>query len=149
MPTALAEPVDVAALAEALRGPLLRVSRRLRLEAQKAGLSVLDALILGAVTKKPGVGVSALAEAEQTSKPTMSAHIMRLVAAGLLERRIDAADGRRWGLAVTAAGARKLEAIRRQRNDWLAARLTKLTPEERDLLAAAAAPLLRLTTVEP
>jgi DNA-binding MarR family transcriptional regulator len=141
--------LDITTLADALRPALLRISRRLRLEAHKSGLSVLDALILGAVTKNPGVGVSALAEAEQTSKPTMSAHIMRLAAAGLLERRGDEADRRRSGLAVTAAGARKLEAIRRQRNDWLAARLAKLTPEERDAVAAAVAPLLRLTTVEP
>ena len=149
MPTTTLDTLDVAALADSLRGPLLRISRRLRLEAQKAGLSVLDALILGAVTKSPGVGVSALAEMEQTSKPTMSAHIMRLAAGGLLERRSDDADGRRSGLAVTAAGARKLEAIRRQRNDWLAARLAKLSPQERELLAQAIAPLLRLTTVEP
>ena len=140
---------DIETLADALRPPLLRISRRLRLEAGKAGLSVLDALILGAVKKNPGVGVSALAEAEQTSKPTMSAHIMRLAAAGLLERRGDAADRRRSGLAVTSAGARKLEAIRRQRTDWLAARLAKLSPEEREAIAAAVAPLLRLTTVEP
>jgi DNA-binding MarR family transcriptional regulator len=141
--------LDNTTLADAMRPALLRISRRLRLEAHKAGLSVLDALILGAVKKNPGVGVSALAEAEQTSKPTMSAHIMRLAAAGLLERRGDATDRRRAGLAVTAAGLRKLEAIRRQRNDWLAARLAKLTPAERDALAAAVEPLLRLTTVEP
>jgi DNA-binding MarR family transcriptional regulator len=141
--------LDITTLADALRPALLRLSRRLRLEAHKAGLSVLDALILAAVKKNPGVGVSALAEAEQTSKPTMSAHVMRLTVAGLVERRGDAADKRRAGLAVTAAGTRKLEAIRRQRNDWLAARLAKLTPEERDALAAAVAPLLRLTTVEP
>jgi DNA-binding MarR family transcriptional regulator len=147
--SALAETLDVTALAEALRPALLRLSRRLRLEAHRAGLSMLDALILGAVKKNPGVGVSALAEAEQTSKPTMSAHIMRLTVAGLLERSSDAADRRRSGLAVTAAGARKLDTIRRQRNDWLAVRLSKLTAQERDALAAAVAPLLRLTTIEP
>jgi DNA-binding MarR family transcriptional regulator len=141
--------LDNIALADALRPSLLRISRRLRQEARKAGLSVLDALILGAVKKNPGVGVSALAEAEQTSKPTMSAHIMRLTAGGLLQRSEDAEDRRRSGLAVTAAGAKKLEVIRQQRNDWLAARLAKLTPQERDALAAAVGPLLRLTTVEP
>lgn len=147
--TTLAEPLDITALAEALRPALLRVSRRLRQEAGKAGLSVLDALILGAVKKNPGMGVSALAEFEQTSKPTMSAHVMRLTAAGLLARHGDASDRRRSGLAITPAGLRKLEAIQRQRNDWLAARLAKLTDAERESLAAAAAPLLRLTVVEP
>lgn len=135
---------DIAALAEALRPGLLRVSRRLRQEAQKAGLSAQDALLLGFIRKNPGVGVSALAEAEQTSKPTMSAHVKRLEAAGLIARRDDADDGRRSGLAVTPAGARKLDAIRRSRNDWLAARLAGLAEAERAALAAAAGPLLKL-----
>jgi DNA-binding MarR family transcriptional regulator len=139
---------DLTALAEALRGPLLRVSRKLRQEAQKAGLSVQDALILGHVRKHPGVGVSELADVDQISRPTMSAHVKRLEAAGWLTRSDDAQDGRRSGLAVTAAGGRKLEAIQRLRNDWLSARLARLTDAERRQLADAAAPLLRLVSVD-
>ncbi|MGH6964896.1 MAG: MarR family winged helix-turn-helix transcriptional regulator [Phenylobacterium sp.] len=135
-------------LADVLRGPLLRVSRKLRQEAQKAGLSVQDALILGYVRKNPGAGVSELADADQISRPTMSAHVKRLEAAGWLSRSDDAEDGRRSGFAVTPAGARKLDAIRRLRNDWLSARLALLTDTERTQLAAAAAPLLRLVSVE-
>jgi DNA-binding MarR family transcriptional regulator len=138
---------DVAALAEALRPAILRVSRRLRAEAQKAGLSSQDALLLGHISKHPGVGVSALAEFERTSKPTMSAHIKRLEAAGLVARASHAEDARRSGLSITAAGQRKLELIRRERNDWLAARLARLTEAERALLADAAPALLRL--IEP
>jgi DNA-binding MarR family transcriptional regulator len=139
----------VETLAESLRPALLRVSRRLRQEAGKLGLSAQDALLLGAIQKNPGIGVSELADAEQTSRPTMSGHVKRLEAAGWLVRREDAEDGRRCGLAVTPAGARQIEAIRRRRNDWLAARLAKLSPDERDRLAAAAAPLLKLVSVEP
>jgi DNA-binding MarR family transcriptional regulator len=141
--------VTVESLAESLRPALLRVSRRLRQEAGKLGLSAQDALLLGAIQKNPGIGVSELADAEQTSRPTMSGHVKRLEAAGWLVRREDAEDGRRCGLAVTPAGARQIEAIRRRRNDWLAARLAKLSPDERDRLAAAAAPLLKLVSVEP
>ena len=143
-----AAPAELSTLAEALRGPLLRVSRKLRQEAQKAGLSTQDALILGHIRKHPGVGVSELADADQISRPTMSAHVKRLEAAGWLARSDDAADGRRSGLAVTGAGARKLEAIQRLRNDWLSARLALLTDTERAQLAAAAAPLLRLVSVD-
>jgi DNA-binding MarR family transcriptional regulator len=131
-------------LADALRPAILRVSRRLRQEAQKAGLSAQDALLLGHIRKAPGVGVSALAEFERTSRPTMSAHIKRLEAAGLVAKSGDAEDGRRSGLAVTAAGVRKLDAIRRQRNDWLAARLARLDAADRVALEAAAGALLRL-----
>jgi DNA-binding MarR family transcriptional regulator len=142
-------PLTVEALAEALRPGLLRVSRRLRQEAGKLGLSAQDALLLGAIQKNPGIGVSELAEAEQTSRPTMSSHVKRLEGAGWIVRREDAADGRRSGLEITPAGARQIDAIRQRRNDWLAARLAKLSPDERDRLAAAAAPLLKLVSVEP
>lgn len=137
-------PPDIVALAETLRPALLRVSRRLRLEAQKVGLSAQDALLLGHITKNPGIGVSALAEAEKISRPTMSAHVKRLEAEGLIARSDDAKDGRRSGLTITPAGIRKLEIIRRERNDWLAARLGRLSPEDRALLEAAAGALLRM-----
>lgn len=136
-------------LAEALRPALLRVSRRLRQEAQRAGVSALDALILGQIMRIPGVGVCDLADAEQLSRPTMSSHVKRLEAAGWVARAEHADDGRRSGLAVTPAGARQLEAIRQHRNDWLAARIAKLDPAARDDLDAAIAPLLQLLALEP
>jgi len=140
--------IDPTALADLLRPALTRVSRRLRLEAQKAGLSAQDVSLLGHVRKTPGIGVSRLAEAEQTSRPTMSGHVKRLEAAGLLERMDDQSDGRRCGLRITPAGGRKLDTVRRQRNDWLAGRLARLTPEEQHRLASAAEPLLKLVAAD-
>jgi DNA-binding MarR family transcriptional regulator len=140
---------EVLALAEALRPALLRVSRRLRQETQQDGLSVQDAMLLGRIRSTPGLGVCDLADAEQISRPTMSAHVKRLEAAGLLSRTGDAEDGRRSGLDLTPAGTRRLDALRRRRNDWLAARLAQLSPEERQRLADATAPLLRLVSVDP
>ena len=138
----------VSALAETLRGPLLRVSRRLRQEALKVGLSAQDALILGFIREHPGVGVSELADVEQISRPTMSSHVKRLEAAGWLHRAGDVRDGRRQGLTLTPAGVRKHEAIQRHRNDWLAARLVRLSPAERQRLADAAGPLLKLLSLD-
>ena len=148
MSAAEAETVDVSGLAETLRGPILRLSRRMRQAGQKAGLSAQEALILGYLKKNPGAGVSELADFEQISRPTMSSHVKRLEAAGWLTRADDARDGRRQGLSVTPAGARKHEAIQRQRNDWLAARLARLTAAERDSLTAAAGPLLKLVSLD-
>jgi DNA-binding MarR family transcriptional regulator len=142
----LTDPIDVAVLAEALRGPLLRVSRRLRQAGQKAGLSAQESLILGYLKKHPGAGVSELAEFEQVSRPTMSTHVKRLEAMGWIARADDAEDGRRQGLTVTPAGLRKHAATQAQRNDWLAARLRALTAAERDALTAAAQPLLKLAS---
>jgi DNA-binding MarR family transcriptional regulator len=136
---------DILPLADALRPALLRVSRALRREAQRAGVSALDAQLLGAVKKNAGIGVSDLADREQMTRASMSSHVKRLEQAGWIARaEADADDRRRVGLTLTAKGVKALEAIRRRRNDWLAARLSRLGAEERAMLAAAAEPLARL-----
>jgi DNA-binding MarR family transcriptional regulator len=140
---------ETLALADNLRAPLLRVARRLRQEAQRAGSSALDALILGHIRRHPGIGVSELAQAEQISRPSMSGHIKRLEAAGWILRIDDARDGRRSGLRLTPSGEAQVVAVRQRRNDWLADRLARLSPEERAALAAAGGPLLKLLECEP
>ena len=136
---------DVLPLVDALRSPLLRLARALRREAQRAGVSALDAQLLGVVKKSGGIGGSDLADREQMTRASMSSHVKRMEAAGWIARAAaDADDRRRVGLTLTAKGGKALDAIRRRRNDWLAARLAGLSRDERALLAAAAAPLARL-----
>ena len=149
MPPPVPDLLDIPALAAALRGPLIRASRRLRREAQKVGLSAHDAVILGYIKRTPGAGVSELADFDEISRPTMSSHVKRLEAQGWIARADDAEDGRRCGLTLTPAGLRKFETLQRLRNDWLASRLARLTPAERDALAAAAGPLRKLATLDP
>lgn len=139
---------DTLALADGLRAPLLRVARRLRQEAQRAGSSALDALILGHIRRNPGIGVSDLADAEQMSRPSMSSHVKRLEAAGWILRSDHSEDGRRSGFAITPQGQAQLDAVRQRRNDWLAERLSQLSPEARAALAAANEPLLQLLSLD-
>jgi len=136
-------------LADALRPALLRASRALRREAQRAGVSALDAQLLGVVKKNPGIGVCALADREQMSRASMSGHVKRLTQAGWVARAHGDDDRRRSGLALTARGAKALDAIRRRRNDWLAARLARLAPADREALARAADPLMLLAEDRP
>lgn len=136
-------------LTETLRPVLLRLSRRLRQEAQKAGVSALDALLLMHIHRHPGIGVCDLADAERLSRPTMSGHVKRLEAAGWITRADHADDGRRSGLAVTAPGEARLDEIRRLRNDWLSSRLAQLSEAERGEIAQAAPALLKLLSLEP
>ncbi len=144
-PAAPPQPADVTSLADALRPVLLRLGRRLRREADQMGLSPLDAALLQMVAKHEGIGVSELADKERTSRPTMSIHVKRLQAEGWVARQAPQVDDRRRvGLVITAAGLNALEAVRRRRNDWLADRLTRLTPDERTLIARALAPLGRI-----
>jgi DNA-binding MarR family transcriptional regulator len=132
--------------ADRLRPIILKLSRHLRREAQKVGVSALDAQLLGIIKLWPGVGVSELAQTEQMSRPAMSAHVKRLEAAGWIARKPEDtdADKRRVALIVTAKGLQALTAIRRSRNDWLAGRLALLSPAERMALEAGLAPLGRL-----
>lgn len=144
-----ASSTEPAELAESLRPALMRVSRRLRQQTSSVGMSALDAMLLIQIRKEPGVGVSQLADAEHMARPTMSAHVKRLEAAGWIARAEDLEDGRRCGLSVTPEGVAALEAVRRERNDWLAARLALLSPAARRALAEATAPLLQILEVEP
>ena len=80
---------------------------------------------------RDGIGVSELAELEQTSRPTMSAHVKRLEALGWIARMApDSDDKRRIGLTHPPAGDKALVAVSRRRNDWLAGRLAELSPAE-------------------
>jgi len=136
---------DISELAEALRPALLRLTRQLRKESQRFGMSPLDVMLLGLVKRREGIGVSELADLEQMSRPTMSSHVKRLEQAGWIARQApDSEDKRRVGLVITPAGRRAVEAVKRQRNDWLAGRLAGLTPEARELVRAAIGPLAQI-----
>ena len=136
---------DIQALTEALRPAVLRLSRKLRRQSQQVGLSPLDAMLLGGVKLQDGIGVSELADQEQMSRPTMSAHVKRLEAAGWIARQPPPQDDRRRvGLTLTPAGAKALEAVRRRRNDWLAKQLASLSPQAREALAAAVGALTQI-----
>jgi DNA-binding MarR family transcriptional regulator len=140
----LPDAIDPLTLALALRRSILRTARRLRQETQAQDVSENDLMLLGQIGRNPGVGVSGLAELEGTTQPTISTQVKRLEAAGFVARAADLEDARRSGLSLTALGAKRLDAIRRRRTDWLAKRLAALSPEERAHLAEAATALQHL-----
>jgi DNA-binding MarR family transcriptional regulator len=136
---------EPAALAEALRPVLLRLSRQLRRQSEPLGLSAIESLLLSRILLNAGIGVSELADREKMSRPAMSAHIKRMEAAGFIARSApDPADRRRVSLQVTEAGLDAREAVRRRRNDWLAGRLATLPAEARAAVEAAIGPLAEL-----
>ena len=149
-PAALARAhADSADLADRLRPALMRVSRYLRREAQRAGVSALDALLLGSIKKNPGISASELAEREHMTRPTMSGHVKRLESSGWIGRAPVAGDDRRRiSLVITRKGERALDEIRKHRNDWLAARLSGLSPRAIAQIEAAIEPLLALAREE-
>lgn len=131
-------PVDVA---NSLRPVLLHLNRHLRREVHTSGVSAGQLSLLGLIDGNPGIGVAELATREGMSMPSVSNHLDRLEASGLVTRRQAERDRRRVDLEVTPEGQRVLKVIRSKRTAWLSARLSKLTDDEINAIAAAIAPL--------
>lgn len=124
---------DAVELANRLRPVLLRIGRELRRETHTLGITGGQVYILATIRDRPGIGVVELAAREQMSPPSMSNHIDRLVAAGMVTRtKADGtgSDRRRVGLDITPAGRRALADVRSRRTAWLAARLRILGDAE-------------------
>jgi DNA-binding MarR family transcriptional regulator len=134
-------PVDVA---NDLRPVLLQLNRQLRRELAPLGITGGQAALLHAIRSEPGIGVRELAAREGMAAPTMSAHVDRLEAAGLVTRTRSGADRRRVRLELTENGVRVLRAARSRRTAWLASRLKRLAPAELAAVEAALHPLARL-----
>lgn len=131
-------------LAEALRDAITRLNRRVR-QARPVGdltvtqLSALTSLELaGALTPRE------LADVERVQPPTMTKIVAKLERRGLVQRTPHPTDRRQVILSSTELGREILGSYERVRNEWLAARLAELTPEERGVLDRAAALLSRL-----
>jgi DNA-binding MarR family transcriptional regulator len=140
---------DPVELANDLRPVLLHLARGLKRELAPLGITAGQAALLHAIRSTPGIGIRELAASEGMSRPAMTAAVNRLQRAGLVTRRRSGADARRVELEVTEEGTRILRSARSRRTAWLAARLEKLDPAEREAVAAAIAPLDRLLEVRP
>ena len=77
-------------------------------------------------------------EHEKVQPPSMTRVIAVLEERGLVLRAPHATDRRQVILTVTPAGRDLVQRVRLRRTAWLAQRLQELTPEERELLRAAA-----------
>ena len=131
-------------IASELRPILVRLGRELRKETSQLGVTGGQVTLLYLISQNPGIGVGELAERERIATPTASGLVDRLERAKLIERLRSETDRRRIGLTITAAGRRKLVAVRARRTVWLTERLQALASSERAAIEAAIAPLRRL-----
>ncbi len=126
-----------------LRPVLLRLGRELRREIHSLGVTGGQVSLLIAIKHHPGITASELAAEERVSAPGMSGQLVRLEAAGLIER-VRASDRRRIGLFLTDDGDKVLRSVRKRRTAWLVARLEGLELDERERIEAALEPLEKL-----
>src|SRR3954463_5043035 len=130
-------------LAVRLRLAVPRTARRLRQEAG-GGLSPTLSAALATIDRHGPLTPSELADRERVSRPTATRLVSRLVADGLVGRTADPTDGRSSLLAVTSDGQLLLAQLRNRKDAYLAQRLRRLDPDEREPLARAADILERL-----
>ena len=134
---------DSVDVANRLRPVLLRIARELRRESHSLGVTAGQVSLLRAIEDEPGITAVTLAERERVSAAAMSGQLGRLEEAGLIVRT-RAEDRRRVGLFLTPEGSKVLRSVRKRRTAWLAKRLDKLDPAERERLEEAVDALARL-----
>lgn len=144
VPTVSAAACRPAPLAGDLRVALTRAVRRLRMERSSDRISDGQYSVLAALDLHGPMTPSALAEHQKVANPPMSRLVNALAEAGLARRDEHPTDGRQVLVSLTDAGRAEVKETRRRRNEWLAARLAEMTPEERAVLARATVLLTRL-----
>ncbi len=125
-----------------LRMACMRISRRVRFEST-ASVAPHQFSVLARLEEAPRTPKE-LAAFEKVSAPSMTRTVAGLVEGGLVARADDPTDGRSVILSLTPEGRRTIRDIRRRRDQWFAARLEKLTDDERAVLAQATALLERV-----
>ncbi len=123
-----------------------RLSRRLRALDLPYGLTNERLITLAAIWIREPVSVSALAEAETVSLPTMSNMVAKLEVEGLVKRREDQPDGRGAVVSTTAKGRQAYQRATQQSLSHLRGALSSMVPEQ---LAAMRTLLSTLDGSEP
>ena len=121
---------DAAAVLERLIGLFRSLS-------PASGLSLTAAATLATLERSGPSRLTWLAAREGVTQPAMTQLIARLQDAGLVDRAADPADGRVVQVRITADGRAMLASRRAVRAERLAGLLDRLSPGEREALAAA------------
>jgi DNA-binding MarR family transcriptional regulator len=114
----------------------------------KVTLSLAAARILARLNDNGPTRISELALAERCSQPTITNHIKRLEAAGLVDREADARDARAWMIALTDAGSRELRELRHALGENLQPYLAKMSRRDLKALRDGVDAMRRLMAVE-
>lgn len=134
-----------AGLASALRISVMRLSRRLRNQrAEEHGLSANQLSVMSTLHGHGPMTIGEIAAAEKVRPPSTTRTVTSLEELGLVVREPHPTDRRQVVVRLADAGRRLLAEDRKRRDAWLARRLRELSPEEKEILRAAAPILERL-----
>jgi DNA-binding MarR family transcriptional regulator len=126
-------------------GLLRRTIRRaLRQISQTEPLPPTHSELLRLAESRPGITVADAAQELHLAPNTVSTLVGKLTSDGLLSRSRSATDGRTAQLTITAAAGKRLAERRDLRAEVAARALARLSPADRQAIAAAVPALLRL-----
>ncbi len=126
-----AESIDGATSVPTLYHLLTRINRTLRTRGGNGNLSAGAAAALWTIINHAPIRLSALAERESVSAPTMSRIVASLEEQGYVQRTTDPDDGRARLLDPTAQGIEIIANTRTRRARLLAEAIEGLDPDDR------------------
>lgn len=129
-------PIAVEAdLVTRLRSVVGRLHRRLRLVTDD--LPPLQFSVLATLERHGTLRSGELAQREAVTAPTMTRVLATLAERGLVSRAPDPGDARSVKVSISPDGIAAVARVRSERSALLGARLARLDPEQRAVLAAA------------
>lgn len=136
---------EAAELAHELRPAVMRLGRRLRqLRDDSLDLGSNQLSAMAVLLNSGDLLMGELAAQERVRPPSMTRIVNGLEERGYVLRRPDPRDRRQSLVSLTPAGRAIVLDNRRRRDEWLAVRIATLSPDERELLRAAAPVLVKV-----
>lgn len=125
--------------------PLIMRAIRARMrEGRPAGISVAQFRALLYLRRRPGSGLSEIADQLGTSVPAASELVSRLVRENLVQRELDPLERRRIRLTLSPAGAAQLDRAQEAAASWVRAMVGDLDAARRRAIGEAIVDLLQL-----
>jgi DNA-binding MarR family transcriptional regulator len=140
-------PADALDIATRLHRSTTALGRRLRATRRDRDLTPAKLLVLGVLRRDGGTLPRDVAARLGVKPQSLTRVLAELERRGYIARSTDAADGRRTPLALTRAGDAALTRDLRLRRERLARAIGTLSPEARQVLAAASTLLDHLTDI--
>ncbi len=138
------EPDDVVRL----RLALARLARQQR-RVDPTGLTPSQQSALAVIDRDGPLPLGEVARLENVAPPTITRIVTKLEQQGLVARTPDPSDGRRALVSLTDTGRQRMQETRERRNQWLAAKLAALGPDDVADLRRLIDPLERLVSARP
>jgi len=135
--------------ASEIRAAVFRLSRRMRQQRAVAEMTDGQFAVLAHLSTLGAQTLSALADREGITAPSMNRTVNGLEELGYLTRTEDPDDRRRVIIAITDAGRAVVRDTTRRRDEWLARVLAELDADDRAALRRAAAVILREVERDP